>query len=512
MTDLKGREAGFRATTIVDYQLFVTTEPPEVPSSYDLTKMDGVWVAHDRRLPTTKLLDQSRRPFATVFGFAYSEFTSAFLPAGEAELPLEITDIQDIEEKVLPLLSGMFVLLTAEGLPRRIYPDHGGSLPIVFSASDRRAASSPSLLLDETDYRDRFRADLHKALVGREGYGGWISGTLTAHEDVSRLLPNHCLDLSSWTAHRFWPRPGEFSAWRNIDEASSRAAMALRGFSTATCREFNVAATLTAGFDSRLVLASCRESVSRCKFVTIEAPNAEMDIEISRRLARQFGLSHSVLPLKEADNRQMALWDRAVGDCVREQPRRTHPTLRDLTDSDAMFTGMYGEVGRCRLYRQDLLSINQAKIDARFVLDRLTLPAQSDLLENIELWFSGVADQPNSVILDLAFLELKFGSWAMGQRPMTNSIKLNFLPFAQRAVFDAFIGVAPAEKGTGALFRSIIDRLWPELGGAPINKYGDIRDHLTIWKKASDPTRVRRFLRDRLARKDPAGSGGRGHS
>ena len=49
----------------------------------------------------------------------------------------------------------------------------------------------------------------------------------------------------------------------------------------------------------------------------------------------------------------------------------THPTLGGLTDRDAVFTGMYGEVGRCRLYRQDLTRINAARIDARFIIDTL---------------------------------------------------------------------------------------------------------------------------------------------
>ena len=158
-------------------------------------------------------------------------------------------------------------------------------------------------------------------------------------------------------------------------------------------------------------------------------------------------------------------------------------------------------MGRCRLYRQDFATINQATIDPKFVIDRLTLPQHPELLENISAWFAGLEGQPNSVILDLAFHELKFGSWAMGQRPITNSIKLNFLPFAQRSVFEAFLGVAPAQKDTQTLFWAIIRRLWPELESVPINKYGDARDYLAIWKKLSNPARVRRFLRDRLARK-----------
>lgn len=501
MTNPDDLQTLFRAAPVVDYQVQVSAEKPQAPAGYGLTQIGGVWLAADEKLRLSALRDQDGRRIGLAVGFTYSEFDDAFLPAGEVVLPVSVESLDDLELKVLPRLAGLFVLLTDGDLPARLYMDHGGSFPIVFSPADRRAASSPGLLLDEAEYKARFRADLHEALIGREGSGGWISGTLTAHSGVFRVLPNHYLDLSTWSAHRFWPRPGDFAQWRDFDASVASAAKALTDFSAAAATTFKVAATMTAGFDSRLLLAACRTSLDRCDFFTLEAPNAEMDIDVSKMIAQRFGLRHRVLPLRQADETQMAIWDRMVGDCMIEAPRRTHTTLRDLTDRDAMFTGMYGEVGRCRLYRQDLAQINDAKIDARFVIDRLTLPAHPELLENVGAWFAALAGQPNSVILDLAFHELKFGSWAMGQRPITNSIKLNFLPFSQRAVLEAFIGVAPAQKGTGQLFWGMINTLWPELAEVPVNKYGDLRDHLTLWKKISNPNRVRRFLRDRFARK-----------
>jgi hypothetical protein len=89
----------------------------------------------------------------------------------------------------------------------------------------------------------------------------------------------------------------------------------------------------------------------------------------------------------------------------------------------------------------------------------------------------------------------------MAQRPISNSVKLNLLPYCQRRVLERFIGVEPAKKTTHALFMAMIMRLWPELMEFKINKYGDVRDRLTVFKKLSDPNKVRRYLRDRLAKK-----------
>jgi hypothetical protein len=140
-------------------------------------------------------------------------------------------------------------------------------------------------------------------------------------------------------------------------------------------------------------------------------------------------------------------------------------------------------------------------IDARFVASRLTLPAHARLLENLDAWLASLAGLPNSVILDLAFLELKFGSWGMGQHPIQNAYRLHFFPFAQRDVLESFMAVEPVGKGTDRLFRACIGALWPELLDIPVNQYGDHRDYLIVLGKLANLTRVRRFLRDRLAKK-----------
>lgn len=491
----------FRASPIVEHQVIVANSRPEAPESYVLNDLNGIWVASAPQFFATRLRDEKGQDIGLLIGVAYSEFESDLIKADEVVLPLSVGNIDDIELRVLPRLAGSFVLVTASRFPRRVYPDHAGSISLVYMPERRMAASSPALLFDEAEYRERFQSDLHQALVVREGAGGWVPGTLTAHRGVFRLLPNHCLDLDQWTASRFWPRLGEFDGWRDMAQASASAAEAIRKFSDAVCRSYDVGVTLTAGFDTRLVLAGCKDNLEGCRFFTIAAPHAEMDMAISQDIAQRFGLAHEILPLKRATDAQMAMWDRMAGDCMIEAPRLTHPTLRDLTDRNALLTGLFGEIGRCRYYRQDLMQINESVIDARFVIDRLTVPAHPALLQNIDEWLAGLAGQPNSVILDLSLLELKLGCWAMPQRSMTNSVKWAFMPFTQRVVFDGFIGVAPAEKGTKALFWAIIKNLWPELAAIPINKYGDARDYATLWKKLTNPTRVRRFLRDRLAKK-----------
>ena len=444
--------------------------------------------------------DQDGRLFGRLVGFPYDKRSRRFLPSGIYSAGRAVNDIEAFERDVIPSLAGAFIIMTCGTLPHRLYLDPGGSLPIVFSPAERVAGASPSLIMDERTYMARFDHQLHDAAIASEGAGASISGNLTAHVGVHRLLPNHYLDLTDWSAHRHWPRPKDFSSWMPVDDAVTTISTALRDFTTAACQEFDVAITLTAGFDSRLLLASAHDALASCSFVTMTAPGARIDVDMSSELARQFKLLHNVISVTNANAAEQAAWDRTVGDCMLEQNRLTHPTLK-LIDADVLLTGMYGEIGRCRLYRQDLAEINQIEISSQFVLSRLTLPRVPKLAASVESWFQELSGLPNSVILDLAFLELRFGSWAMGQHPAQNSLKLHLLPFSQRDVLQSFMSVEPTEEGTERLFRACIEALWPELLQVPINKYGDYRDYLVLLGKLFSPSRARRVLRDRLARR-----------
>lgn len=501
MTSLDPSRLLFRAAPVIDKQVFLAAEKPDIPESYRLVDAGGFWIAADRGIPVVPVRESGGRRVGFILGNAFSEFHGEFLPEGEADVPIAIASVSDVELLFLPRISGSFVFLTCGDLPKRIYMDHGASFPMVYSPSDRRVASSVALLLTEADYHSRFRADFHDALIAREGTGAWISGGLTAHRGVLRVLANHYLDLATWTTHRFWPRPGEFAQWRDFDEAVDVTAKAVTEFSAAASRAFKLGVTLTAGIDTRGLVASCRPVIDEVEFFTLLVPRTEMDADVSSRIAKRFGLTHRLLPLHEASEEAMAIWDRMVGDSTMEVTRRSYTTVGDLTERNAILTGLYGETARCRLYRQDYETINQSVIDVDFIADRLTVPQHPEVLEQFRIWLAGLEGHPNSVIMEMAFVELKVGIWSMAQRPISNSVKLNLLPYCQRRVLERFIGVEPAQKTTHRLFMAMILRLWPELMEFKINRYGDVRDRLTVFKKLSDPNKVRRYLRDRLARK-----------
>ena len=444
--------------------------------------------------------DRSGAVLGTLCGYVIAGYCGAGLHVTPdlIKADFDVPDAATFEAQVLDGLHGAFVMFTHGALPHRLYPDCGGSIPIVFCAASKRLGSSAHMFLDPEEYEDRFNRPLHDSVVANDVSGSWITGTLTAHHGIERLLPNFYLDLERWEAVRFWPHVPDFALSAGLEDTADLTAQALTGFLNAVAVEYRTGITMTAGFDSRILIAAARQVRDKVEFFTIGSAGEGLDQDMTARISAEMGLSHRLTPIVQSSAEEKAQWDYWVGHVVRESTRNVFPTLHPLS-YDVILTGMYGETGRARLYRQDRETINTAPATAEFVLSRLTLPLVPEVVENVEHWLAPIVDLPRSAVLDLAFNELRFGSWAMGQAPVQKAMQLAMMPFAQRSIQGAFMAMDPVEQGTEALFNAIGARMWPEVMAYPVNKYGDYRDWTSKLTKVLHRDKLIRFTRDRFA-------------
>ncbi len=417
---------------------------------------------------------------------------------GAIELSGEVGSCDDVAEALIGGLHGSYVIHTHTALPDRLYPDAGGTLPIVYCAATQRLGSSASMLFDDAEYAARFDADLHDKVVANDITGSWITGFLTAHTGLLRLLPNFYLDLKTWSAQRCWPHPETFAFDMTIDRATPLVGDAMSAFTTAAARQFKVGVSTTAGFDTRALIASSKAVASEVGYFTFGEPNQGIDQIVAAKLAERLNLRHQyTLPVKASED-EKKLWDRMVGDVVRATTRDFFRTLETLP-YDVIFTGMYGETGRARLYRYDCDTINDQPATAKFVLSRLTLGHHPKVVASVEEWLAPIQTLPRSAVLDLAFNELRFANWGMAQAPIQRAMKMTLMPFAQRVVQNAFMRMEPTTQGTEVFFDSLVRYMWPASMDLPINKYGDYRDRLGKLAKFASRDSIIRYIRDRFA-------------
>lgn len=391
------------------------------------------------------------------------------------------------ERHIYPL-AGSFLLVLDLPECRRIYLDADGSRSLVYDPALKLAGATAMTILDEDAYWRRLRTGLHRKLEVDQA--GWFSATLTAHTGVLRLLCNHYLDLDTWEQHRHWPVA---PIGQSADPAAVFDAMLGRIRQTVAVlhRHGSVKLALTAGLDSRFVLSALRPIAGTLDFVTVAAPRAGLDVATARLLSRQFGLPHAVLPYRHARPEQAEAWQIRAGHCVSGANMTMHPSVEPLRDH-YFLGGLGGEIGRGFLW---LGADEDTPIDARNVVARLKLPPEPELLAGVETWLEPIAHYDSLLKLDLAYLELRMGSWAFADA-YANPVARELHPMVSRANYCAMLSVPAELRRDGTVFRNAVTRTWPELLALPINRYGNWRDTAKRLTDAiASPRRVARKVR-----------------
>jgi asparagine synthetase B (glutamine-hydrolysing) len=215
-----------------------------------------------------------------------------------ASITAQVSRGDDLATTIEPL-GGRWVLIVSDQQGLRLFNDAAGSRQVFHATGDSGelwCASQPdhiagALGLEKSQEALRF---IHWFAAQNREY--WWPGTSSHYGEIARLLPNHYLDLATGRAHRFWPR-SELRTCR-VDEALSSISALSTGMMQAAAHRFDLAIALSAGWDSRLLLAASRPVAQQVQYYTAKRPDMgwrHMDVDVPVRLARQLGLRHQVV-------------------------------------------------------------------------------------------------------------------------------------------------------------------------------------------------------------------------
>jgi hypothetical protein len=319
--------------------------------------------------------------------------------------------------------------------------------------------------------------------------------TSTPFSEVKHLLPNHYLDLGSGQAIRYWPDVALEPV--SPDEAVDRLAHLLPGLVKAAALRFDLALGITAGWDSRLVLAASREICDRLDYVTIQQgrmSDKANDIKIPTRLLGQLGLTHTVVKSLPCMSPEFSYrFKRSVYLAHDHYGKDAEAILAWSKRRKAAMTGSGAEVGRCS-FRAQMPDLDTRRITA---CDLARLQKMGDsrfAIEAFEEWLKGVGDRRGSELLDLFEWEQGHGNWlSMTQLEFDSVWQDIFTPYNCRDVLTTLLSVDERyrRKPEYLLYRMAIERLWPDVMAEPINPKPSAMRKRTV-------TRVLRRLRNFL--------------
>lgn len=301
-------------------------------------------------------------------------------------------------------------------------------------------------------------------------------GIATAYKEIKHLLPNHYLDLITGTCHRYWPD----KALERItpDEAINEISSLLQNLMKGIALRFDLAVGITAGLDSRLVLAASKEICNKLSFITVRQgrmSDDNHDIVVPAMLLPRLSLQHHII-------KSAASMTPDFSRTFKKNVFLAHDIYG--TDAEAIYsffphrkvavTGSGAEVGRCSFRKQ--LSESQRQNITPEDLSRLQKMGKNDfVINNFSNWLNSIEKKYNLNILDLFEWEQGHGNWlAMTQLEFNIAWRDIFTPFNCRNVLTTMLSVDEKYRNGPdySLFKNLILKLWPETLCEPINPDG----------------------------------------
>jgi len=297
-------------------------------------------------------------------------------------------------------------------------------------------------------------------------------GTATAFREIRHLLPNHYLDLDSGKCHRFWPNQalGDLSLEAGIEKAGTL----LKGLMDAASRRFDLVLGMTAGLDSRVVLAAAKGIRAEISAVTVrqgQMSDSHQDIAVASRLLGRVGISHAIV-------RALPWMSGAFSKKFKQNVFFAHdhygPDVEALLDrfsrTKAAVTGSGAEVAREPFRKR--IDASKGVFTASDLASLQYMDENKFAMEYFSQWLEDTGNLYNVHLLDVFAWEQSHGNWLAGTQMEFDLAWLDiFTPFNCRELMICLLSVEGRHRISPdyKLFVSLIENLWPELLAEPIN-------------------------------------------
>ena len=382
-------------------------------------------------------------------------------------------------------LSGRWIIIHEQGERSVLFADATGLRTVVHTLPDcpeTWCASQPALIAKHRHWQpDPEALEFWETLGARipRHIRAW-PGASTLYADIHALVPNHYLDLGTREAVRFYPRAP--LAPISFEDGTERIAAHLRGSVDAAHRHYPVYQQITAGLDSRCILAASRGHSAATTYFTCVWPSLERsmdgnhrDVRVPRQLLESVGLPHHVydcpdVPLTAEVAARVATCDspplEELGPAAAALPGLVPPAV-------LVINGNGGEIGRCRLHpTEHPAAISLAELSNFHWTGLGQHPFIRRHLEPWRVETTAACDRTGYRLLDLFYWEQK-----MSRRVARTFLHLDmahdtFCPYNSRALLDLYFAVPEQHRRPGGghqLQHAVIRRLWPEVLASDIN-------------------------------------------
>lgn len=472
---------------------FVLAKRPEIiPETWRQDSLSGWILATHPSLPVAPIVGREGVSHGWVIGYAIDPHGRVVEREGIALSSVSSGTLASLHER-LAGFGGRYILVLLDGPFQRVYLDPCGTLGTVYSPIEEVVASTSFLIPYSNATCDNI--GLQKALRMPFNHSTGYPVGLTPRHQVKRLLPNHYLDLANWEPKRFWPQ-GEL-AEGDAETAVGAIVDILKTQLGAIFAHDSVQLSLTAGGDSRVLLACAKKYAQEMELYTVEIPRdvtCRVDVRISGSIARRLGLKHRILRHQDASVSDFEEWLYKTGcEVSAERGWQTVRTIKQLRPDRVAIVGSGGELTRDFWWRKE------DSPSSPMTLERLARQCGAPLIPEVRMAFQAWLDSLPPIssfltILHLFYIEQRLGCWA-GVMPYGEAHStFDILPYSHRRIIELMLSLPVNYKRERRFWKDVVEREWPDLLLFPVNP----RSRFEVWEERTrlGLSRVARGLRN----------------
>lgn len=334
--------------------------------------------------------------------------------------------------------------------------------------------SSSSGLLAET-----LQAEVEDSREICHGLGiEWFPPPRSRYENVRRLLPSQILDLRS-SALRPRALLPNIAVQRGYEEIlDNLESYLITGLRNVARENKNLLLPLTAGYDSRLLLAAAHAAGVTFKTYTFERKYLdEGDRNLPPKLASALGVEHKFIGGGEVNRNLLALYDRHTGGDCKDQDRNYIGRAQfDWCNSgDVILRGGAFEIGRC-FYWKKLRAVgnDDGLPSAKEIIGEFKMQSRdAALTRSLAEWVEWVKQTPHEDFdwRDRFYLEQRLTGWLSSVEQSLDLIDADrFISANSQFYFAQVLQIAPDKRARSQHHIDLIKRMAPELLALPFNQ------------------------------------------
>lgn len=395
-----------------------------------------------------------------IFGIAVNVFTQDRGNLAEQIISCcsGIADVIAYEKE----LGGKYIILYRDLERYYVLGDATCSIPVFYTTDEGFACTSNyQYLVDHYGYlpdpefqQIRNSGDIFQAMPY----------DITQYGEIKQLIPNHYLFINQQMAVRF-VNSEQCQPALTVEDAVNITSPMIATISDYYKSIFKVYCPITAGRDSRVVLAFLTEKDTSVQCYTIRHPEHRddaQDIVIPKQLCAEGNIPYAQINDVTITEDLKKTMDRLLGkNHYSFRTLRIAQTINERYGDGAVINGdIIGQVGKCSLHR-DIPAYLATPGYFRCKLHNYSRDAKGQL----KLWLQEIKNSEERVnTFDLFSVENRMGRWAAQENLLYNSLGQIYLNiFNSRSIIYTWTAVSRTERKKSRIHIALIKKQMPSL-------------------------------------------------